>query len=370
MTATRPRHLDVHRRGSAERRRRAAPSRRARARADDRDRERHAGRLGRPRRRPRPPRPPPTDPTGAAGSDVILPIIVGARDRPDRAAGYLLSRRGRPRTARDRSRACRGSPPALVADRGDRASRRPPPSSPTPSTRPTRAACRSPSTSPAPRPPSPCRSSSCSSATSAPSARDTTSPGQLPPAALRVRACGPSGSSAGSGSSPRASPAARATPRSPRSSCGSTAGSAWRWPRAFIGPVWHFLDPFSTLHDIGAAVVRRLGVDAVGPRRLPGAARPVAGGHRLRGRRLARARARGGPAGPVRRARRLHGAHARDDGPVRARHLARERRGLHRLVPAARPPRAVRPRRRGRPRPAAPVPDAACSSRAGAWPTS
>ena len=29
---------------------------------------------------------------------------------------------------------------------------------------------------------------------------------------------------------------------------------------AFIGPVWHFLDPFSTLHDLGAAVVRRLGV--------------------------------------------------------------------------------------------------------------
>jgi hypothetical protein len=29
---------------------------------------------------------------------------------------------------------------------------------------------------------------------------------------------------------------------------------------AFIGPVWHFLDPFSTLHDLGAAVVRRLGI--------------------------------------------------------------------------------------------------------------
>ncbi len=28
-----------------------------------------------------------------------------------------------------------------------------------------------------------------------------------------------------------------------------------------IGPVWHFLDPFSTLHDIGAAVIRRLGID-------------------------------------------------------------------------------------------------------------
>ncbi len=28
-----------------------------------------------------------------------------------------------------------------------------------------------------------------------------------------------------------------------------------------IGPVWHFVDPFSTLHDIGAAVIRRLGID-------------------------------------------------------------------------------------------------------------
>jgi len=27
-----------------------------------------------------------------------------------------------------------------------------------------------------------------------------------------------------------------------------------------VGPVWHFLDPFSTLHDIGAAVLRRLGI--------------------------------------------------------------------------------------------------------------
>jgi hypothetical protein len=30
---------------------------------------------------------------------------------------------------------------------------------------------------------------------------------------------------------------------------------------ALVGPVWHFLDPFSTLHDIGGAVVRRLGID-------------------------------------------------------------------------------------------------------------
>jgi hypothetical protein len=29
---------------------------------------------------------------------------------------------------------------------------------------------------------------------------------------------------------------------------------------AFIGPVWHFLDPFSTLHDLAAAVIHRLGI--------------------------------------------------------------------------------------------------------------
>ena len=29
---------------------------------------------------------------------------------------------------------------------------------------------------------------------------------------------------------------------------------------AFVGPVWHWLDPFTTIHDIGAAVLRRLGV--------------------------------------------------------------------------------------------------------------
>jgi hypothetical protein len=29
---------------------------------------------------------------------------------------------------------------------------------------------------------------------------------------------------------------------------------------AFVGPVWHWLDPFTTIHDIGAAVFRRAGV--------------------------------------------------------------------------------------------------------------
>jgi hypothetical protein len=29
---------------------------------------------------------------------------------------------------------------------------------------------------------------------------------------------------------------------------------------AFLGPVWHWLDPFATLHDLGAGILRRLGV--------------------------------------------------------------------------------------------------------------
>ncbi|MGP1673994.1 MAG: hypothetical protein ACTS8Z_02125 [Candidatus Limnocylindrales bacterium] len=31
---------------------------------------------------------------------------------------------------------------------------------------------------------------------------------------------------------------------------------------ALVGPVWHYLDPFSTLHDIGAAIIHRLGIGA------------------------------------------------------------------------------------------------------------
>jgi hypothetical protein len=38
---------------------------------------------------------------------------------------------------------------------------------------------------------------------------------------------------------------------------------------ALVGPVWHFLDPFSTLHDLGAAVLRRLGVGAWAPSAYP-----------------------------------------------------------------------------------------------------
>ncbi len=38
---------------------------------------------------------------------------------------------------------------------------------------------------------------------------------------------------------------------------------------AIIGPAWHFLDPFSTLHDLAAAVLRRLGVRGWAPADYP-----------------------------------------------------------------------------------------------------
>jgi hypothetical protein len=40
---------------------------------------------------------------------------------------------------------------------------------------------------------------------------------------------------------------------------------------AAVGPVWHYLDPFSTLHDLGAAVLRRLGVGGWDPADYPAA---------------------------------------------------------------------------------------------------
>lgn len=38
---------------------------------------------------------------------------------------------------------------------------------------------------------------------------------------------------------------------------------------AVVGPAWHFLDPFSTLHDLGATILRRLGVSAWSPAAYP-----------------------------------------------------------------------------------------------------
>jgi hypothetical protein len=38
---------------------------------------------------------------------------------------------------------------------------------------------------------------------------------------------------------------------------------------AVLGPVWHYLDPFSTIHDLGAAILRRLGVAGWDPADYP-----------------------------------------------------------------------------------------------------
>ena len=38
---------------------------------------------------------------------------------------------------------------------------------------------------------------------------------------------------------------------------------------AVLGPVWHFLDPFSTLHDLGAGLLRRVGVGSWEPAAYP-----------------------------------------------------------------------------------------------------
>lgn len=38
---------------------------------------------------------------------------------------------------------------------------------------------------------------------------------------------------------------------------------------AVVGPVWHYLDPFSTLHALGAAVLRRLGIGGWDPADYP-----------------------------------------------------------------------------------------------------
>jgi hypothetical protein len=42
---------------------------------------------------------------------------------------------------------------------------------------------------------------------------------------------------------------------------------------ALVGPAWHWLDPFTTLHDIGAAIFRRLGVQGWAMAEIPPALR-------------------------------------------------------------------------------------------------
>ena len=116
---------------------------------------------------------------------------------------------------------------------------------------------------------------------------------------------------------------------------------------ALVGPAWHFIDPFSTLHDIGAWVLQPARRPGLGDRRLPGASRSLAGRHRLRVLRLARARHLRRRLDAVHRAGRVHRADRGDDGPVRARRMAVARRDLHRLVPDPRPPRPLAIGRRG-----------------------
>ena len=38
---------------------------------------------------------------------------------------------------------------------------------------------------------------------------------------------------------------------------------------AVVGPVWHFLDPFSTIHDLGAPALRRIGIGGWDPAEYP-----------------------------------------------------------------------------------------------------
>ncbi len=59
---------------------------------------------------------------------------------------------------------------------------------------------------------------------------------------------------------------------------------------AFVCPIWHWLDPFATLYDIGAAVAGRRRHPWLGSGGVPGPLRSLAGRYRPRVLRLARAR--------------------------------------------------------------------------------
>ena len=166
------------------------------------------------------------------------------------------------------------------------------------------------------------------------------------PARAPVRPARRSASSAGPGSSPRRSPAGRPTPPSRRCSCGSTAGSGIALLSALLFPVWEWLDPFATLHDIarlGAA--HRLGVRGWAASERAGggprSGRPWSGSLFFVWLELVRGPRRRDPDGGPRR---LHGAHARAHGPVRARRVAGAGRDVLGLVPDAQPAGAVRRR--------------------------
>ena len=163
-------------------------------------------------------------------------------------------------------------------------------------------------------------------------------PASLPPAWLRIGAARHRTRRLGRGSSPRGSPAGRATARSRRSSCGSTAGSAWPSSARSSGRP----GTSSTRSRRSTTSAPRSSADSgpgLGTGRLPGSGSGA-------GRRRSASRPssgwsssmQAGPSTPVRRRRRLHRLHARDDGPVRARRVALAGRDLHRLVPPPRPP--------------------------------
>ena len=210
--------------------------------------------------------------------------------------------------------------------------------------RPTRAACRSRSTSSAPRRRSPCRSCSSSSATCGPRRRPIDGRPDLPPALAARSACARSASSAGRGSSSRGSPAA--------SSDGDVA-TLFLWVYGWVG-AGDRLARSSARPGTCSTRSRRSTTSAPWscggsasragtPADYPARARPLAGRRRLRVLRLARARRRR-PApstlfvvlvGYTAFTLAMMAQFGRDD-------VARARRDLHRLVPAPRPARRVR----------------------------
>ena len=201
--------------------------------------------------RRRPPSPDPGAPTSGTG-DVHPADRRGPGHRRGRRPGSC-SAAARARTAdRVTSRLRRRRRGRWRVGAAGRARRGRPRSRRTRSTRPTRAGCRSRSTSPGPRRRSPCRSSSCSSATSAPSG-----PTRAPPATCRRRrsasACGSSASSAGRGSSPRASPAARAA---------AEVATLFLWVYGWVG-----VAIVVGAHRAGLALARPV-LDAPRPRRV------------------------------------------------------------------------------------------------------
>ena len=325
----------------------------------------------RPPHRPDPARRPADGSSHGSGSDVLLPIIV-ALIVLGAGAAYLLSRRNRPpdpSVIRDGlgRLAVRVSGVARARDRPRRlpARRR---SRHTRSTRPTRAGCHWRSTwSGRPRR-SPCRSSSSSSATCGRRRPTWIAEGSLPPAWLRYTLRAHRPDRLGLDHRPgdrRELERRRRRDALPVGLRLGRAGDHLRDGRTGLALPRSVLDPPRHRRRAPAPAGR----PGLGDRRLPGAPRSLAGRHRLRVLRLARARRLRRPVDAVHRARRLHRAHPGDDGPVRARRMALARRDLHGLVPDPRPARPLATGRRGGARPSRARSGAACSSPAGRRPT-